>query len=291
MGKNSSIEWTHRTFNPWWGCAKVSPACQNCYAEALALRYGHGVWGAKAPRRFFGENHWSEPLRWNAEAEAAGERRRVFCASMSDVFEVRPELDSERAKLWNLIDATPWLDWLLLTKRPESVLDLVPWREPWPRNVWIGTTVENQEWADRRLPYLARIPAARRFLSCEPLLGSLDLSSWLRPSDPSLYPIDWVIVGGESGPKSRAMLPIWATDLRDACVAADVPFLFKQWGCWAPVDGADEKRDLIVSDPATLRSYRMRRSSKLSAGRELDGRTWDEVPNSVGDGTVLTGSV
>ena len=280
MGKNSSIEWTHHTFNPWWGCVKVSPACQNCYAEAFANRLGKAVWGANAPRRFFRENHWLEPLKWNARAKTDGERKRVFCASMADVFEARPDLDVERAKLWKLIEATPWLDWLLLTKRPENVVPMVPWPEPWPRNVWIGTTVDNDEWADERLPHLARVPAVRRFLSCEPLLGPLDLRRWLRPEDPARYPIDWVIVGGESGPKSRPMLPMWAEDLRDACVSARVPFFFKQWGCWTPAVGPPTKKDEPILDAATMRSFDMRRVSKLAGGRLLDGRTWDEVPTS-----------
>src|ERR1043166_1801812 len=134
MGKNSSIEWTDHTFNPWWGCVKVSPACAHCYAEAWAKRVGQAVWGAAATRRFFGQTHWREPLRWNAEAKREARRRRVFCASMADVFEPRKELDAERAKLWALIAATPWLDWLLLTKRPGSVGALVPWTTAWPAN-------------------------------------------------------------------------------------------------------------------------------------------------------------
>ncbi len=280
MGKNSSIEWTHHTFNPWWGCTKVSPACANCYAETFARRVGQSVWGASAPRRFFGEAHWREPLKWNAAAAAEGERKRVFCASMADVFEVRPELDHERRKLWDLIQATPCLDWLLLTKRPESVAGIVPWRELWPENVWVGTTVENEEWADRRLPRLARIPAARRFLSCEPLLGPLDLSRWLRSDNPELFPIDWVIVGGESGPKSRPMLPVWAAELRDECVAAEVPFFFKQWGCWTPAVGPVMAKDETIVDAATMRTFEMRRVSKIAGGRLLDGRTWDQIPSS-----------
>lgn len=281
MGKNSSIEWTHHTFNPWWGCTKVSPACQNCYAESIARRYGHGVWGAKAPRRFFGEDHWKEPLRWNAKAQSEGRRKRVFCASMADVFEAREELEEPRRQLWELIGATASLDWLLLTKRPESVAAMVPWLGFWPDNVWIGTTVENQEWADRRLPFLARLPAARRFLSCEPLLGSLDLSNWLHPATAALYPINWVIVGGESGPQSRAMSPVWVTDLRNACIGAEVPFLFKQWGCWAPADAFSGGRERAVVDPVTKRTFPMRRLSKIAAGRELEGRTWDEVPGGL----------
>src|SRR5207245_7041240 len=154
MGKNSSIEWTDHTFNPWWGCTKVSPACTNCYAEVWARRVGADVWGASSERRFFSEKHWQEPLKWNADATAMNRRKRVFCASMADVFESRHDLDDERAKLWNLIDATPSLDWLLLTKRPENIQLMAPWKDIWPRNVWLGTTVENHMYAETRLPHL-----------------------------------------------------------------------------------------------------------------------------------------
>src|SRR5262245_40013414 len=131
MAEQTAIAWCHATFNPWWGCVEVSPGCDNCYARDLAKIYGPRVWGKDAPRRFFGPKHWQEPLRWNAKAEAAGERRRVFCASMADVFEERDDqigrfLAAERFKLWNLIAATPWLDWLLLTKRPAGMRRLLP---------------------------------------------------------------------------------------------------------------------------------------------------------------------
>ena len=126
MGKDSRIEWTHHTFNPWWGCVKVSPAYKHCYAEGWAKRVGLDVWGARAPRRFFSDAHWREPLKWNRGAETAGERRRVFCASMADVFEARDDLNPWRERLWQLIEATPFLDWLLLTKRPEHVGNCVP---------------------------------------------------------------------------------------------------------------------------------------------------------------------
>ena len=148
MGKNSRIEWTDHTFNPWWGCTKVSEACKNCYAEAWSKRVGQKVWGPKAERRFFGDRHWLEPVKWNADALAAKTRRRVFCASMADVFEERDSLNVWRSKLWELIEATPQLDWLLLTKRPEFVAGLTRWGDSWPRNVWLGTTVENQDAAD-----------------------------------------------------------------------------------------------------------------------------------------------
>ena len=136
MGKNSHIEWTHHTFNPWWGCSKVSPACTHCYAETLTNRFGGAIWGVKGKRRFFGDAHWNEPTTWNKEAQRKKTRFRVFCASMSDVFEDRRDLDAERVKLWALIEKTKYLDWLLLTKRPEAVQKLVPWGEQWPDNVW-----------------------------------------------------------------------------------------------------------------------------------------------------------
>src|SRR5947208_2303347 len=120
MGRYSSIEWTHHTFNPWWGCQKVSAACDNCYAEIWAKRTGQDLWGSTAERRLFGEKHWSEPIRWHQEASLAGRRERVFCASMADVFERRADLNEERRRLWKVIERTPSLDWLLLTKRPQN---------------------------------------------------------------------------------------------------------------------------------------------------------------------------
>src|SRR5690606_14674702 len=132
MAKDSKIEWTHHTFNPWWGCAKVSPACKYCYAETWAKRIGSHVWGASAPSRFFTDKHWQDPLRWDAEAAERGERRRVFCASMADVFERRKELNEPRERLWKLIEETPHLDWLLLTKRPQNIALMAPWGEDWP---------------------------------------------------------------------------------------------------------------------------------------------------------------
>lgn len=265
MAKNSRIEWTDHTFNPWWGCVKISPACKHCYAEAWAKRVGAGVWGARAPRRFFGDKHWAEPRRWNEEAKVTGRRHRVFCASMADVFEDRRELDPWRAKLATLISETHWLDWLLLTKRPDRAADLAPWGSAWPSNVWLGTTVETQAWAERRLPELVAVPAKVRFLSCEPLLARLDLSSWLRPH------IHWVIAGGESGPRARPSDPAWFRALRDQCVAAGVPFHFKQWGNWAPAEEPSQASRVIGGTPLV-------RVTKKAAGRYLDGKTWDQLP-------------
>lgn len=219
------------TFNTHWGCTKVSPACKSCYAERWAHRMGLKIWGQHTPRRFFGAKHWHAPVRWNAHAQKTGIRRKVFCSSMADVFELLPQdhpdlgkMDEARRQLWAVIAATPWLDWLLLTKRPENVLDMVPveWLTAWPVNVWMGTTTENQEEYDKRAPVLAGIPAPVRFLSCEPLLGPVFLN-------PAL-PVDWVITGGESGPGCRDSAPNWFRMLRDHSVQHGVPFFFKQWG-------------------------------------------------------------
>ena len=144
MARNSKIEWTDHTFNPWWGCTKVSPACDHCYAETWARRVGLDVWSSGKPRRFLSDAYWQQPHRWNKQARVANQRARVFCASMSDVFEWKKELTPWRHKLWELIEETPYLDWLLLTKRPHLVTRMTPWNDDWPRNVWLGVTVENQ---------------------------------------------------------------------------------------------------------------------------------------------------
>lgn len=274
MARNSKIEWTHHTFNPWWGCAKVSPACKNCYAEAWAKRVGSKVWGATSERRFFTDAHWKEPIKWNRDAVNDGKRRRVFCASMADVFERRAELNPWRSRLWDLIDATPMLDWLLLTKRPQSISSMCPWDNDWPTNVWLGTTVENQHWARKRLPHLLKIPAKVRFLSCEPLLGPLDFGEFI--DDENLYPLDWIIAGGESGPHSRPMNPVWARDLRDFCLENQIPFHFKQWGHWAPSEllTADQKKTILMDGEKLVAL------GKGKAGRLLDGKTWDGFPKS-----------
>jgi protein gp37 len=269
VGKNSSIEWTHHTFNPWWGCTKVSQACKLCYAEVWARRTGGDFWGPRAPRRFFGEHHWNEPLKWENEARANGVRFRVFCASMADVFEYRAELTPWREKLWDLIERTPNLDWLLLTKRPQRIALHRRWAF-WPSNVWLGATVENQRTAEERIPYLLENSAPVRFLSCEPLIGPIDLSEYLQAG------VAWVIVGGESGAASRPSNPIWIRILRDQCRDAKVPFLFKQWGNWSPMHGEVATSQIRVH---TFPGGEMvSRKSKKEAGRLLDGRTWDEVP-------------
>ena len=280
MGQNSKIEWTHHTFNPWWGCVKVSPACKFCYAESWAKRVGVDVWGKEAERRFFSEHHWNEPLKWNREAQVQGKRRRVFCASMADVFENRRDLDPWRAKLWPIIEATPWLDWLLLSKRPQHVGRLVPWKNVWPKNVWLGTTAEKQNWAEKRLEELMQYPAAVRFASCEPLLGEIDLTHWLKPESTGTG-LNWVIAGGESGGKSRPMNPAWAESLRDQCKEAGVPFHFKQWGHWGPYAAGERKKvetvQMIDQRGQPIMLFKL---GKHATGRRLGGATWDQFPDA-----------
>lgn len=276
MGAFSKIEWTHHTFNPWWGCTRVSPACKHCYAETWSRRLGLDIWGNQVERRFFSDSHWQNPVRWDRAAKKSGLRARVFCASMADIFEDRAELQPWRERLWPLIEATPNLDWLLLTKRPHRIKRSVPWTERWPDNVWVGTTAESQKWAEKRIPHLVTLPAKVRFLSCEPLLDKLDLSQWLRKG---AQRIDWVIAGGESGAKARPMNPQWVRALRDQCLAEKVPFHFKQWGHWAPVKVSNSKGvPTVVFEGNNGESEILGRLGKGAAGRRLDGRTWDGVP-------------
>lgn len=237
MGDKTAISWTDSTFNSHWGCERVSPGCTNCYAEAFAKRTGNDVWGKRSERRLFGDKHWAEPLKWNRQAEAEGERHRVFCASMGDVFEDRRDLDPVRGRLWALIAETPWLDWQLLTKRPQNVAGMAPWGDDWPGNVWLGTTVEDQQRANERMPILLTIPAKVRFLSCEPLLSAVDLG-------PELAGLQWVICGGESGGKRRPFDLAWARSLRDQCAEAGVAYFFKQIGALRP--GQPGPDDLMV---------------------------------------------
>ena len=311
MGEKTAIEWTHHTFNPWWGCTKVSPACEHCYAESHARRFGVG-WGDQAIRKPASEATWAEPLRWARAAEKAGERRRVFCASMADVFDLpRMQLHELRERLWTVIAATPWLDWLLLTKRPQHILGLVPiaWRDGFPPNVWVGTTVEDQRRAEARIPSLLRVPARVRFLSCEPLLGPLVLDPWLRRrvvraheiltdrmvEDGWSHPdgdgdhggLQWVIAGGESGHGARPTHPDWFRAVRDQCEGAGVPFLLKQWGAWAPREDGDRAlypngEHLPNLEPHLgsngQPSIRVRNVGKAAAGRVLDGVVHDDYP-------------
>lgn len=275
MGENTKIEWATHTFNPWWGCTKVSEACKHCYAESWAKRVGKDVWGPSVERRMFGDLHWQQPLRWDAAAAKGGARPRVFCASMADVFEDREELDAPRKRLWQLIESTPNLDWLLLTKRPQNVASRAGWGADWPENVWLGTTVELQKRAEELLPHLAAIPAKVRFISAEPLLGHLDLNPWLGST------IDWVITGGESGPKARPASPDWFRSLMLQCMEKDVAFHFKQWGDWAPGDGVNLPRTKSLRITMAADGTEMLRVGKKIAGRTLDGSEWDGLPRAI----------
>jgi protein gp37 len=367
MSKNSKIEWTDHTFNPWRGCTKVSPGCANCYAETLSKRNPAllGEWGAGKPRVLASDDMWRQPLKWDrvaaldlenwtravdartGDAGLKPTRPRVFCASLADWLDDEVPIEW-LARLMELIMRTPNLDWLLLTKRPENwngrILGALaevegikgdwPSRDPetqtggmlndWlgenpPANVWIGTTVEDQARADERIPLLLSIPAKVRFLSCEPLLGVVDLRiPELRGvmDDPRFggnfrdfnEALHWVICGGESGPKARPMHPAWARSLRDQCYAAGVPFMFKQWGEWLPLgqvygnNDADEgnpdrqiqmedngciavgegpwRSDYFQPNPK-LNPEVLERIGKTAAGRLLDGCLHHSFPEGV----------
>lgn len=308
----TTIEWTKGpngekgfTFNPWIGCTKVGPGCDNCYAEADFDKRKHVVkWGAGQPRKRTAASTWAMPIRWNAEAKRLGVRYRVFCASLADVFDNEVPV-TWRRDLFDLIAATSHLDWLLVTKRignarrlfGEAYLDSA---RAWPGNIWIGATITNQAEADRDIPKLLEVPAAVRFLSMEPLLGPVDLtdichnrgehtedhlSALFDPDDdvdddgmPFLY-VDWVIVGGESGPNARPMHPEWVTGLRRQCADAGVPFLFKQWGEWVPmlgyVEGVPVTGPKFTHPDGTI----MGRAGKKAAGRQINGLTYDEYPS------------
>lgn len=268
MARDSAIEWTSHTFNPWWGCTKISPACAHCYAETWAKRTGHEVWGTDATRRPLSDRYWNQPLRWDREAVRSGRRARVFCASMADVFELDRGLDGLRERLWKIVEQTPNLDWLLLTKRPHLVRRMVPWTSEWPAHVWLGTTVENQHFADRRIGFLLKVPCRYRFLSCEPLLGPIDLSAYIEE-------LHWIIAGGESGSQARPTHPDWIRMLRDQCVSARVAFHFKQWGNWYPQQTGEHGDEGAVTSFVKM--------SRKKAGRTLDGRTWDQLPHDYSD--------
>jgi protein gp37 len=297
--ENSKIEWTHHTFNPWIGCAKVSPGCAHCYAETLMdTRYGRVKWGKGQPRSQTSAANWKKPRQWNRQAEISNSgwragislgntekelldrgfikphRPRVFCASLADWLDDEVPIEW-LADLMRLIHETPNLDWLLLTKRPQNFssrihaaimeaacgsLDADNMMSEWedgtpPANVWVGTTVEDQQRADERIPLLFDIPAVVRFLSCEPLLEDIDLSAFMGECCTICdtiqrynFGIDWIICGGESGPGARPMEPMWARSLRNESQTGGAAFFFKQWG------------------------------GNKSTGRILDGRTWDEIP-------------
>lgn len=227
MGMETGISWTDHTFNIVWGCEKVSPACDNCYAEVFAHRMGLDIWDDKktgktgTPRRTFGEKHWNEPIRWNKKAVKEQKRHRVFCGSMCDIFEDHPQVIAELLKLWPLIKATPMLDWQLLTKRPHRIAQSLPadWGPNGYDNVWLGTTVESNQYV-KRATQLTSNPAKVHFISYEPALGPLDKLD--------LDDIEWVIYGGESGAHRRPEDLDWARDMKTRCEVHGTAFWFKQ---------------------------------------------------------------
>ncbi|MCY0852429.1 phage Gp37/Gp68 family protein [Cupriavidus sp. D39] len=298
MAEQTAIAWCDSTFNPWMGCTKVSQACDHCYAEVSTPARALGIsWGPTAERRRTTAANWGQPLRWHArraEFETAhNRRRRVFCASLADVFDnaVDPQW---RQDLFELIRATPSLDWLLLTKRIGNAPSMLPpdWGAGW-RNVWLGATVCNQAEADRDVPKLLSVPAAIHWLSVEPLLSRISLNPiWLRSDPFETQPprrvgseqVDWVVVGGESGPNARPMHPIWPRDLRDQCREAGVPFLFKQHGEWLPLNEVPTEpgRMVYASDSQgelhSCAAALMKMVGRTVAGRHLDGQLHDAFP-------------
>jgi protein gp37 len=230
----TAIEWTDATWNPVTGCDQVSPGCAHCYAKTFAERF-QGVPGHPYEQGFqlrFWPERLGMPLNWRRP-------RRVFVNSMSDLF--HEEVPEEYiAQVFKVMEAAHWHVFQVLTKRHERMAALAP-RLPWPQNVWMGVSIENDRWT-LRADYLRRVPAAVRFISAEPLLGSVESLN--------LDGIDWVIAGGESGPRHRALRSEWVESLRDRCLEAKVPFFFKQWGGRFPKAG----------------------------GRLLDGQEWSEEP-------------
>jgi protein gp37 len=227
MGDDTPIEWADATWNPWYGCIKISLGCRHCYMYREQKRYGGNPYDIKRSKTRF-----QDPLKWQ-------DGRTIFTCSWSDFF--IDKADPWRPEAWEIIRQTPRQTYLILSKRPERIEDHLPPGWPWP-HVWLGVSIESRAYL-WRADALRKIPAARRFLSLEPLLedlGRLDLTG-----------INWVIVGGESGPTARPMAPSWVRSIRDQCGAAGVPFFFKQWGG---------------------------RTAK-AGGRLLDGRTWDEKPS------------
>lgn len=255
MGQVSEISWTDATFNPWAGCVKISPACDNCYAEKDTNRRGFVKWGKDTERRRTSPGYWNQLEKWDRAALKDGKNKRVFIGSWCDIMEHNPQLDSIRAELFPRLEVLRHLDKLLLTKRPQNFRRFLPphWLENPLPHVWGMTTVESPDYL-WRIDALRDTPFAVRGLSMEPLLapvGTLDLRG-----------IHWVIVGGESQHGARAMRPEWVREIRDQCIAENVAFHFKQWG--------EHNADLV-------------HIGKKKAGRELDGREWNELPIATGE--------
>lgn len=269
MAKNSEIGWTHHTANPWWGCTKISPACDHCYAATMSGRLSRKLFGERVEWGPGGrQGHQMEALErdapsWDRDAAKLGERHRVFCGSMCDWAEGRTDQRPSLDRLFPLIERTSNLNWLMLTKRPNIGQRLLA--EKWeriPGNIWVGSTVENQEWADKRLGHLLAIDAAVRFVSVEPQLGPVDLRQHLGHGPGK---VNWVICGGESGSGARGWRDMldWYRSLRDQCSEAGVPFFFKQWG-------------RFMQDGNILYKLRGKNPDNL-----LDGVRWEQYPDAI----------
>lgn len=253
MGQTTGISWTHHTANFWIGCQKVSPGCEHCYAEhdtPTRTRRAKGLelWGPpKTTPRDRTKGAWKDVLKWNRDAERDGVRRRLFVSSLADIFEDHPMVAPWRAEALALLESCTSLDVQLLTKRPQNIRAMVPsaWLTSWPAHVWVGCTVEDQKRAAERIPHLLAVPARVRFLSCEPLLEAVDLRAYLggmarhgreghaAHCDGSCFDlpsVQWVIVGGESGPDARPFAVEWARSIVAQCRAAGVPAFMKQMG-------------------------------------------------------------
>lgn len=257
MGQETGIAWTHHTANFWWGCQRVSPGCEKCYAEVLATtRRKLKVWGPPSTtERLRMKGVWADVPKWNAAAARDGVRRRMFVSSMADIFEDHPQVAPWRAEALALLEKCTALDVQLLTKRPENILRMVPpsWLTSWPAHVWVGCTVEDQKRAEQRIPHLLMVPARVRFLSCEPLIEAVNLTRVVARRIPGVIPgevvidglrgwcgsspdedtpaargLQWVIVGAESGRRARPMDEAWVRSLRDQCERAGVAFFYKQ---------------------------------------------------------------
>lgn len=251
--KNSGINWTDHTANFWWGCVKVSDGCKNCYAETLSKRYGKSIWGPpQNTDREYKSGIWQDLRKWDKEAGSDGVRRRVFVSSMSDFLENHPQVADWRERAKALILDLKNIDVLLLTKRPENApIFLSDWMKDFPPHVWMGTSVEDQKVADTRLGHLLVIPAPIHFLSVEPMLEKIDLDmdgrNYGRNFATYSEKVQWVIVGGESGPRCRPFQIEWARDLLKQCRETGAAFWMKQLG------GHPNKRHELEDLPEDLR--------------------------------------
>lgn len=287
MGWNTKIAWAHDTFNPWWGCTEVSPGCDHCYARTAAHRYGHAVWGQDAPRRFFTDKHWDLPFRWHRAAEKSGVRRRVFCASMADILEERPDemgaaMSKDRQRLWFTIANTSSLDWLLLSKRA-TYRRLVPPEILAMSNVWPGVTVESADYLWRVQALLELTCAGPRWVSYEPALGPVDFTPFVptvsytscqNRADAATQAalralavaaarhrnnwrgLEWVVVGGESGflpplghDAPRPFDLAWARGALAVCRQSGTAFFMKQLGAQPVNAGVSLAKRGKMDDP------------------------------------------